>query len=441
MSDLNSAFESLGFVPSTSAPQQYYTLNITYPALNLLPDNNTPPYLSPPKDLHFRQRPSFEKYHLTPTNLSFFHRIPVNKFLGAAFLSLYSGRLHAGGILQLMTSLVKAPGQTHLEMVSFESETPEGGTRISHIFRATVSWAGPNRNACSTLHTCQISDLELRSYTPSGPYGGAGLYAWLALVKNLVYRESDRACLQIAQNLQASNTPADRGEGARWARDWETSTPTPGSFLLASRLHCQLGNGEWIPLHELDRDNLVAYSHEQMQFLLPCGHEASFSLKALSTIEDSKAPAFACLGCGGKVLGKKELAELALRLEYEARAAFCYSDAEYSDAKIVLSVAGRGHDLEILPGALHRALQGALESLRVPQSASPAAMSLVEVAETKAVLRALQLKAAAAGETTRRLTPYALWEALMESSMVTLTGMFESGSGNLPPAFIEFMGK
>jgi hypothetical protein len=68
-------------------------------------------------------------------------------------------------------------------------------------------------------------------------------------------------------------------------------------------------------------------------------------------------------------------------------------------------------------------------------------MSLVEVAETKAVLRALQLKAAAAGGTTRRLTPYALWEALMESSMVTLTGMFESGSGNLPPAFIEFMGK
>jgi hypothetical protein len=443
MGDLSSAFESLGFVPNTSPPEQYHTLNITYPALNLLPDNNnTPPYLYPPKDLHFRQRPRLDRYHLTPTNLSFFHRIPVNRLLGLAFASLYSGTLHADEFLKLISSLVKAPGQSTLEIVSFESEDPEHGTCIYHIFHATVSRAGTN---ISTLHTCQMSDRELKSlfkiYGPSWSHGAAGRHTWLALAKNLIYRESDRACLHVARQLEASTTPAYRGEGAHWARDWETSKLNSGSFLLASRLQCQLGNGEWIPVHDLDRENLFAHSHEQMQFLLPCGHEASFALKALSMTQDSKSAEVACVECGEKVLGDKEMAELALRLEYQQRASFCYSDAEYSDAKIPLSAPGHGRDLEIPPGALHRALQDALVSLRVPESASPRALSLVGVAETKAVLRDLQLKAAAAGQASVRLTPCALWDALMESSMMTLTGMFESGSGNLPPGFIEFMGK
>jgi hypothetical protein len=42
MGDLSSAFGNLGFVTNTSPPQQYHTLNITYPALDLLPDKDTP---------------------------------------------------------------------------------------------------------------------------------------------------------------------------------------------------------------------------------------------------------------------------------------------------------------------------------------------------------------------------------------------------------------
>jgi hypothetical protein len=217
--------------------------------------------------------------------------------------------------------------------------------------------------------------------------------------------------------------------------------PKSGSFLLASRLQCQLGNGEWIPLHELDRENVAFYSSEQIPFRLPCGHGAQFALMALSMTEDSKGAEVACPTCGDKVLGDKEMAELALRLEHQERAAFCYSDAEYSDAKIALPAVGRGQHLEIPPGAIHRSLQDALGSLRVPASVSPAALSLVDVQETRAVLRALQLKAAVAGAQSVRLTPYALWEALTGSSMGTLTSLFENGSGELPPGFMDFMGK
>lgn len=434
MADLSSAFESLGFAPSTSAPQQHHTLHIIYPALNLLP-NHAPPHLYPPKNLRLRQRPRLERHHLTPANLSFFHRIPVNRFLGLAYAPLYNSSLHAGEFLDLISSLVKAPGQSNPEITSSDSGTADG---VLHLFRATVTWASTVENAQPTIHTCQMSAAQFEGLLRNS---GAERHPWRALVSNLIYRESDRACLHVAHQLQDSNKPAHRGEGARWARDWETSTPKSGSFLLASRLQCQLGDGGWIPLHELDRDNLMAHSNEQIPFLLPCGHGASFAIKALSITEDNKSAEVACLQCGEKVLGDKELAELALRLEHHERADFCYSDAEFSDAMIALPAAGRGRELEFPPGAIHRALQDALESLRVPESASPRAQSLVDVQETKAVLQALQTKAGAAGAQSVRLKPYALWEALMESSMVTLTSLFENGSGNLPPGFMDFVGK
>jgi hypothetical protein len=319
--------------------------------------------------------------------------------------------------------------------MSFDSGTSDG---VCHIFHATVAWAGTDRNALPTIHTCQIPAAQLEALfkksSPSGSGSEAGRHPWLALVSNLIYRESDRACLHVGCQLQASNKAAYRGEGARWAHDWETSTPKSGAFLSASRLQCQLGNGGWIPLHDLDRVNLAAYSREQIPFLLPCGQSASFAVKVLSMTEDPKSAEVACLECGEKVLGDKELTELALRLECHERADFCYSDAEYSDAKIQLSAAGRGQQLKIPPGALHHALQHALESLRVPESASPAALSLADVAEAKAVLRALQLKAAAAGAELTLLTPYELWEALMETSMGTLTELKMGG-------FMEFLGK
>ena len=432
MADLSSAFEGLGVVQNTSPPQQYHTLHITYPALSLLPEN-AQPYLYPPKDLRLRQRPKVERYHLTPSNLAFFHRIPVNRFLVLAYAPNYSSSLHASEFLELIGSLCKAPGNSNLEIVSFDSGTSDG---VCHLFRATVTWTIPGGNAQPTTHMCQMPAAQLESLLRK-----SSTHPWLALVSNLIHRESDRACLHVAYQLQASNRPTHRGEGARWARDWEASMPKSGSFLLASRLQCQLGNGEWIPLHELDRENVAFYSNEQIPFRLPCGHGAQFALMALSMTEDSKGAEVACPTCGDKVLGDKEMAELALRLEHQERAAFCYSDAEYSDAKIALPAVGRGQELEIPPGTIHRSLQDALGSLRVPASASPAALSLVDVQETRAVLRALQLKAAAAGAQSVRLTPYALWEALTESSMGTLTSLFENGSGELPPGFMDFMDK
>jgi hypothetical protein len=347
----------------------------------------------------------------------------------------------------MMCCLQLSPGHSNLEIVSFDTGLGNPNSPdVCHILRATVTMKKPERD-CSraTVHTSHIYGRALHSllsrFSPSGSSSNAQQHSWLSLVLNLVYRESDRACLHVAQQLQASRTVAHRGEGARWARDWETSMPRSGSSLLASHLRCNIGGGGLIPLHELDSENLAAHQNVQIAFVLPCDDSAEFILKDLSLTDDVKSAEVACLNCGRKVLDERDLEELALRREYHERAAFCYSDAEFSDAKIALPAVGRGRELEISPGVLHHMLQHALESLRVPVSASPAALSLVDVQETRAVLRDLQTKAAATGGQSVRLTPYALWEALSESSMGTLTSLSESGNGELPPGFMDFVGK
>ena len=453
MADLSSTFESLGLATNTSPPPQHHTLNITYPALDLLPANATP-YFYPPKDLRSRQRPKLGSYHLTRSNLAFFHRIPVNQYVGLSYPSSFSACLHAEGFLDLIASLTKAPGESTLEIVSFDNGGSGGGLEdVQHMFRAKISGSKPNQNAPethTTIHTCQIPAAQLNAlfkrFSPSSPSSEAGHHPWLPLVSNLINRTSDRAYLHVAERLQASTKkPTYRGEAARFARDWETSMPRSGSFLLASRLQCQRGdnNGSWVNVHDLDGGNLFAHLDAQMFFRLPCGHSASFALRALSAVEDSKSADVACPACGQRVLGEIQLAELALRLEHRERAAFCCSDAEHSDAKIPLSAAdcNGGRNLELPPGLLYHALRYALESLRLPDSASPRALSLVDVSETRAVFVALALRAVGAGEEIVRLTLYELWEGLMETSMGTLTVLFEGGGGNLPPGFVDFLGK
>ena len=446
MADLTTAFETLGLATNPSPPPQYHTLNITYPALDLLPANAAP-YIYPPKDLRFRQRPKLCAYHLTPSNLSYFHRIPVNKYLGLNFPSSFNSSPHADGFLELIASLTKAPGDSTLEIVSFDNNGDSGGVEdIQHILRATVSWNDPGQNVSQPkIHACQIPaaqlDTLLARCSPTASTSSVGHHPYLSLISDLIHRSTDRACLHVAKNLQDSNKPAHRGEGARWARDWETCVPRSGAFLLASRLQCQRGDGGWVPLHGLDGENLIAHKDEKIVFLLPCGHSASFALKALSLTEDGKSAEVACPSCRERILGEKELAELNLRLNVQERAVFRYADAEHSDAKIPLAAAGRNQELEIPPGLLYSALRYVLESLRVPASASPPALSLVDVSETRAVLLALALTAGADGEQTMRLAPYALWEALMETGFGTLCEMADRGSGSIPPGFVEFMGK
>lgn len=74
MADLSSALAAITL--DLSAPTRYHVLHMTYPALHLLPDG-VEPYLDPPKDQVYREKPHLGLYHLNSPNLSFFHRFAI----------------------------------------------------------------------------------------------------------------------------------------------------------------------------------------------------------------------------------------------------------------------------------------------------------------------------------------------------------------------------
>lgn len=128
MDDLSSTFQKCSM--EHSRPAQYHTLHLTYPALHLIPEGSWL-YLNPPADCCYREAPQLGTYHLTPDNLSFFHRFPVHP------MARSMPRLVLASDLLSINALATAPGQSHLECVSFFNAAGV----IRHIISLTVSWA------------------------------------------------------------------------------------------------------------------------------------------------------------------------------------------------------------------------------------------------------------------------------------------------------------
>ena len=106
MDDLNLAFQRS--VLGHSPPTQYHTLHLIYPSLHLIPEGSWL-YLNPPTDCCYREAPRLGTYHLTPDNLSFFHRFPVNHMV--RFLP----RLEIASDLLAINTLAAVAGRSHLE--------------------------------------------------------------------------------------------------------------------------------------------------------------------------------------------------------------------------------------------------------------------------------------------------------------------------------------
>lgn len=365
MVDLCSAFGDLGLAKDGPWPVPFHNhlLKTTYPALDLLPKHVTP-YFYPPKDLRLRKKPKLGRYHRTSTNLAFWHRFAIDPNSDGYLCPKPGAELKPHEMVALIDSLECSAGTSDLDIASFDSGSERG---IVHVFYLYVSWATCSR----AFHgECRIPANQLDQLVKSSRH------PWLALVSDLIYRSSDRAYLHVAQNLHENAKAVYRGEGAHWARDWAITCPRRGWQMLMAHFGCQLGDGSVVPLIELDGENLTAHQTEKIPVIMPCGHSADLVLKTLSLIEDARAAEMACSDCGERILSEADMAELALTFERSEREAFFDSEAEHNDKIIPVPVEGRPElKIAIPPGALHHALQDALESLRVPESMSPRALS------------------------------------------------------------------
>ncbi|GAB7323611.1 hypothetical protein MBLNU13_g07101t2 [Cladosporium sp. NU13] len=247
------------FYMERSPPIQYHTLHLTYPALHLIPEGSWL-YLNPPTDCCRREAPRLGTYHLTPDNLSFFHRFPVNPTVR------FTPRLETASDLLAINTLAAAAGRSHLECVSFF----DADGQVQHIICLTVSWAHDDAASGSMQYTYQPSDIELAC--TFGMNAAHNAQSWLDLLFNLVYRCSDRAYLHVQEQLRALDPTTMVHQELAWTNIWNSEPNLPSHELLMTRLECQLENGSKIPLSSLDAENLAAHASQPLSIVLPCGH-------------------------------------------------------------------------------------------------------------------------------------------------------------------------
>jgi len=308
MDDLSISFQRIGL--EHSPPAQYHTLHLTYPALHLLPEGAWL-YLIPPSDCCYREAPRFGAYHLTPENLSFFHRFPVNPMV--RFLP----RLEVASDLLAINTLAAAAGQSHLECVSFV----DASGVLQHLISLTVTWTHNNDDPANTRqYTYQLSDLELKCTFALNAAHNA--HPWLDLLFNLVYRVSDRAYLHVHEQLRAYDSTKMLLQDLLWTDVWNSAPNRPGHELLMTRLECQLDNDRRIPLSSLDAENLAAHAGQPLSIVLPCGHTQSYMYALICAMPDLKCLEASCRECGLPVLGPGDVIALANRLNRAERCSF-----------------------------------------------------------------------------------------------------------------------
>lgn len=426
MADLSSAFQSITLNPPPPAPPTlYHTLNITFPAMHLLPEGSVP-YLRAPKDHTYREKPKLGAYHLAADNLSFFHRFPVNP--DANLQAQSSG---PDDLLATVSGLAASTGHSSLEIASVDRGGEEG---VWHALCLTISPRTENSEnlTTATRYTFYLSEERLERVL--------GLrnrhdHPWLALVSNLMDRESDRAYLHVMQQLLAVDVDLARQEEHRY--EWDTDVIKRGNLLMAAGLGCQLEDGRLVSLSSLDPNQFVAHENEPIPFVLPCSHTAEYTFRTLRKLTDAKCAMAACPTCEDRILESDEIARLLLKLEREVKADFLDTDSGHSDEPLAPS----SETIEVPLRYLHHALEAALNSLRVPHCVSPAALNLANLAETRAMLYTLQEMAVVAGGTVYD-TPCDLLEAMSSQAVDGLAALIrreQRDVTDLPPGIGEFV--
>ena len=412
-----------------SPPTQYHTLHLSYPALHLIPEGSWL-YLNAPTDCRYREAPQLGTYHLTPKNLSLFHRFPVNSMM--RFLP----SLEFASDLLAINTLAAAPGQSHLECVSFFN----ADLQVQHIICLTVSWNHEDGTSRPTQYTHQLSDTELTC--AFGMNAAHNAHPWLDLLFNLVYRCSDRAYLHVQEQLRAQDPATMAHQDLLWTHVWNSEPNLPGHELLMTRLECQLEDGSRVPLSSLDTENLAAHAGQPLSIVLPCGHTQQYMYALICALPDHKCLEASCRKCSQPVLGPADVIALSNRLNRVERYNFYWAEVELAtlDAPVLVTAREIEASVEEVCGMLEDTLYG----LEVPSSATPSALSLVGVPETQVVLRALQDALRSAGNVVQA-TPAKLLQGL-ESEAINVLGRFmvdvgEDLATGLPPGLLEFLAR
>jgi hypothetical protein len=148
-----------------------------------------------------------------------------------------------------------------------------------------------------------------------------------------------------------------------------------------------------------------------------------------------------CRKCSQPVLGPADVIALSNRLNRVERYNFSWTELELAtlDAPVLVTEREIETSVEVVCGVLEDMLRG----LEAPSSATPSALSLVNMPETQNLLRALKQELRNAGNVVQA-TPSKLLRGL-EAEAMSVLGRFrvngeEDLAACLPPGLLEFLG-
>lgn len=326
--DLAHSFRSLGLRENRL---RYHELTLDYPVLDFIPSGagNTP-CLRPPLNIESREQPDASRYHLHLTGTNFMIRIPVT----------YDSSPPPSNLAQIsiaIQALHSTPGNSILQIGSYSS--PSDGD--SHFFRLITE--NPFSGQYQTVAETDFSSLEWEAERTA-----LSAENWTRLADNLINRSSDRAYLHVHEKSRFYSWYQKQMKAERWG--WNGGSPNWESFA---------------------------------DDLLPCAHGQKNSpslhfLTSASSLTKHGPPSLSCKVCSAKVfLSEADLRLLRLLRERKRRAHFLTREGfwkllEQQQQQQHLPV-GQLERVFDMPSAtlLQQALQHALPSIRVPESACP----------------------------------------------------------------------
>jgi hypothetical protein len=423
MADISPDFANMAFEYSPLLHTEQHVLNITYPAIHLLPEG-TSLHLEPPTDCSYREKPRLGTYHLSADNLSFFHCFPVKPL--ARYLPQSEDGLH----LLTINMLAAIPGHSILECVSYINIHGE----VQHSVCLKVTWSDQDQDEFDY----ELSDSELkRTFSLNVAHNA---HPWLDLLFNLAYRCSDRAYLHVQEQLRIHSPSHASQQEALWADLWDTAPSISGHDLFMSHVQCQLENGSKVFLIDLDPENVAAHANQPIRILLLCGHSQQFVYALFRVMPDLACLQASCHTCNRPVLEPADMIALSNRLSRLEREAFCLGEADWValDTPVMTTTC----ELKVSVHDVCQILHGMLGKFEVPPSATPTALSFARLPETQAVLGVLLQELRGAGDMLRA-TPSGLLRDLEVESRRALMWFLGSTDQNstvfLPPGLLAFL--
>lgn len=424
--EINSGAE--GIEPQDSLLPRWHTLRMSYPVLGLLPDG-AQLHLCPPQDCSYREKPRLGSYHLTDDNLMFFHRFPTNpEFAPRTFDEDMSDFLTAVHIV------ASAPGQSFLFGASFR----DSDGLVQHIFCLMDMIPSEAEGFCyAASDYFQLSDQDLASLVASRD--NANDREWLDTLYDLIRRCSDRAYLNVMKVLGHNIPELAREPDNRY---WNTEPNTSGQEIIPSQLRWQLEDGRIAILGGLDAQTLQTQARQQTDVLLPCGHTELYVHAQIIDTSDTDCLQASCSTCGETVLTPEYIKMLKHRFDRAAREKFNMAEADLVTLDVPVLETDRL--VNAGPQVICHALEDMLDSFEVPASANPSSLALVNLPETRIILRAIKQDLQFAGEDFRA-PPTSLLHDLEAAALRTLQqfprdSFDRTMEGSLPPGLPEFVG-